>query len=134
MRSKHALMLLGSVVAAGFLAQPALARDDHWEKLGCQKVGFLVDHDVVRVGHRDGKFKAIRLDVGGNTVYMNDLKVVYGNGVPDDIPVRAEIRQGGQTRVIDLKGRDRFIDRIEMTYRAKPNFKGFADVCVFGLS
>lgn len=133
MRSKHALMFLSSVFATGLLAQPALARD-HWEKLGCQKVGFLVDHDVVRVGHRDGKFKAIRLEVGGNTVYMNDLKVVYGNGVPDDIPVRAEIRQGGQTRVIDLKGRDRFIDRIEMTYRAKPNFKGFADVCVFGLT
>lgn len=133
MRSKHAVMVLGSVAAAAFLAQPALARDDHWERLGCQKVGFLADHDVVRVGRRDGKFKAIRLEVGGNAVYMNDLKVVYGNGVPDDIPVRSEIRQGGQTRAIDLKGRDRVIDRIEMTYRAKPNFKGFADKCAYSV-
>ena len=26
------------------------------------------------------------------------------------------------------------IDRIEMTYRAKPNFKGSAKVCVMGLT
>jgi len=105
-----------------------------WEELGCQKVGFLIDRDVVKVGRREGRFKAIRLDVSGNAVYMEDLKVVYGNGAPDDIPVRSEIRDGGQTRALDLKGRDRVIDRVEMVYRAKPNFKGSAKVCVYGLS
>jgi hypothetical protein len=138
MSAKNALMLVGSVLVAGLLAHPVQARDrghDHWENLGCQKVGFLVDHDVIRVGRHDGKFSAIRLDVSGNTVYINDLKVVYGNGAPDDINVRAEIREGGQTRPLDLKGRgERAIDRIELTYRAKPNFKGSANVCVFGLS
>ena len=73
--------------------------------------------------------------MAGNAVYMNDLKVVYGNGVPDDIQVRSEIRDGGQTRSLDLKGRgERVIDLIEMTYRAKPNFKGSVKVCVEGLS
>jgi hypothetical protein len=39
------------------------------------------------------------------------------------------------TRPLDLKGRgERAIDRIEMTYRAKPNFKGSAKVCVSGLT
>jgi len=141
MNMKHAWMLLG-IVAAGLAVQPATARDrdhdrghDHWEQLGCQKVGFLVDHDAIRVGRREGTFKAIRLDVSGNAVYMNDLKVIYGNGAPDDISVRSEIREGGQTRPLDLKGRgERAIDRIEMTYRAKPNFKGSATVCVFGLT
>lgn len=133
-------MSLGAILAAGLAAQPVLAqhRDrghDHWEQLGCQKVGFLVDRDIIRVGRRDGKFSAIRLEVSGNAVYMNDLKVVYGNGAPDDIPVRAEIREGGQTRALDLKGHgERAIDRIEMTYRAKPNFKGSATVCVSGLT
>jgi len=140
MNLKHASMLLGAVTLAGVVAQPALADNrghghDHWDQLGCQKVGFLVDHDVVRVGRRDGKFKAIRLEVSGNAVYLNDLKVVYGNGAPEDVAVRSEIREGGQTRAIDLKGRgERVIERIEMTYRAKPNFKGSANVCVFGLT
>jgi hypothetical protein len=130
--------VVGALALAGIAAQPALAqkRDrDHWEQLGCQKVGFLVDRDAIKVGRREGKFKAIRLEVSGNTVYMNDLKVIYGNGAPDDINVRSEIRNGGQTRPLDLKGRgERAIDRIEMTYRAKPNFKGSAKVCVSGLT
>ena len=100
-----------------------------------RKWDFLVDRDAIRVGRREGKFKAIRLEVSGNAVYMNDLKVIYGNGAPDDINVRSEIRDGGQTRPLDLKGRgERAIDRIEMTYRAKPNFKGSAKVCVSGLT
>lgn len=127
------LVAIAALAAAGMTGtQSALA--DKWEELGCQKVGFLIDRDVVKVGRRDGRFKAIRLEVSGNTVYMEDLKVVYGNGVPDDIPVRSEIRDGGQTRALDLKGRDRVIDRVEMVYRAQPNFKGSAKVCVYGLS
>ncbi len=135
MKSKS-LMLAGAMTLACVASVPAAARDHgRWDQLGCQKVGFLIDHDVVRVGRRDGKFKAIRLQVSGNAVFMNDLKVVYGNGAPDDIPIRSEIRDGGQTRAIDLKGRgERFINRVEMTYRAKPNFKGSANVCVYGLT
>jgi hypothetical protein len=136
MTAKLALALVAATALAAGATQSASARDrghDNWELLGCQSVGFLVDHDSVKVGRREGKFKAIRLEVSGNTVYMNDLKVIYGNGQPDDIPVRAEIRAGGRTRAIDLKGRDRAIKEINMTYRAKPSFKGSAKVCVFGL-
>jgi hypothetical protein len=108
-------------------------RRGSWEELGCQSVGFLGDRDVIRVGRREGRFKAIKLNVSGNSVNILDLKVIYANGDPDDIPVRAEIRQGGETRPFDLRGRERSIDRIEMIYRAKPNFKGRARVCVEGL-
>lgn len=137
MQLKHATKLLAGALVAGVLVQPALAREgnrgDHWEQLGCQKVGFLIDHDVIKVGRREGKFSAIRLEVSGNAVYLNDLKVFYGNGAPDDIAVRSEIREGGMTRALDLKGRgERFIDRVQLTYRAKPNFKGTARVCVAG--
>lgn len=144
MKLKRFTVLIGALTLTGLAAQPTLAdpRDhdrnrgnDHWEQLGCQKVGFVVDRDAIKVGRREGKFKAIRLEVSGNTVYINDLKVVYGNGAPDDLQVRSEIREGGQTRPLDLKGRgERAIDRVELTYRAKPNFKGSAKVCVSGLT
>jgi hypothetical protein len=130
-------MLAGLVALAGAVSQPVMAErrgNDHWEELGCQKVGFVVDRDVIKVGRREGRFRAIRLEVSGNSVFMNDLKVVYANGAPDDLHVRSEIRDGGQTRAIDLQGRERAIDRIEMVYRAKPNFKGSAKICVSGLS
>lgn len=106
---------------------------DRWDELGCQKVGFLVDRDVIRVGREDGRFRAIRVRVAGNRVHMTDLKVVYTNGAPDDIPVREEIRAGGQTRPLDLKGERRAIRQIEMVYRSRPSLRGQATVCVDGL-
>ena len=57
----------------------------------------------------EGRFKAIRLMARGNDVEMLDLKVVYANGAPDDIPVRSMIRQGSHTRPLDLRGRERAI-------------------------
>ncbi|HJZ33669.1 MAG TPA: hypothetical protein VKF35_21300, partial [Hyphomicrobiaceae bacterium] len=85
---------------------------------------------VIRVGRGEGRFKSIRLEVSGNKVYMNDLKVIYMNGEPDDIPVRSEIRAGGQTHALDLKGERRAIKEIQMQYRSQPSFKGEATVCV----
>lgn len=129
MRLAHAATVVGTLACLGLAPTAAQAR---WEQLGCQKVGFLVDKDVIRVGRKEGKFKAIRLSVSGNKVHMMDLKVVYANGQPDDIPVREEIRAGGQTKPLDLKGDHRAIKEVEMVYRSQPSFKGQATVCVEG--
>jgi hypothetical protein len=106
---------------------------DRWEELGCKRVGFLIDRDVIPVGRQEGRFRAIRLRVEGNRVHMMDLRVVYANGDPDDIPVRDEIRAGGQTRPLDLRGERRSIRQIEMLYRSQPSLRGQARICVDGL-
>ncbi|HWB44335.1 MAG TPA: hypothetical protein VG900_02760 [Hyphomicrobiaceae bacterium] len=132
MRFGYVAVLAGTIAGLGLV--PATARAAGWEQLGCRSVGFLVDKDVIRVGRQEGRFKAIRLKVAGNKIYVRDLKVVYANGAPDDLPVRNEIRAGGETRPIDLRGARRAIRQIEMTYRSQPSFKGRANVCVEGLS
>lgn len=105
-----------------------------WQELGCQPVSlFGTDRDSVRVGRREGRFKAIRLYVRGADVEMLDLKVIYANGQPDDIQVRSLLREGQRTRPLDLEGHARSIDRVDMVYRTVPNFKGQATVCVEGL-
>lgn len=118
------------------LADAALAqkgnRPGSWELLGSQEVGFLTDKDVVRVGRKEGRFRAIKLRVRNNAVEMLDLKVVYANGNPDDIPVRNVIRAGGETRTIDLKGDTRAIQEVQLVYKSKPSFKGRAIVEVWG--
>jgi hypothetical protein len=130
------LAMTGSLLVVGMGTPGALAqaRGSEWVSLGCKAVGFNVDRDVIPVGRRDGRFNAIRLRVTGNRVHMLDLKVVYGNGNTDDIPVKAEIRDGGQSGRLDLNSRDRVIERVEMVYRAQPNFKGRATICVEGLA
>ena len=103
-----------------------------WEQLGCRKVGFLVDRDVVPVGRLAGRYEAVRLSVANNAIFLNDVKVVYANGQMDDYPVRTQVPAGGLTRAIDLKGERRAIKQIELTYRSRPSFKGRATVCVMG--
>jgi hypothetical protein len=108
-------------------------RDREWIELGCKQVAlFGRDRDTVGVGRREGRFRAIRLHVRGADVEMLDLRVIYANGAPDDIPVRRVIRQGDRTGPLDLRGFERSIDRVEMVYRTVPNFKGLATVCVEG--
>jgi len=140
---RKVLTVAAVLVCGGLLATDAVAqkrdRDDrkgggNWVELGCQQVSFIgKDRDTIKVGRREGRFKAIRLKARGNDIEVQDLKVIYAGGDPDDIQVRSRLRAGSQTRALDLKGRERAIDRIEMVYKSRPNFKGQATVCVDAL-
>lgn len=132
-RSILALALIGTIAILS-TGDAAARRGGKrgWELLGSQKVGFIADKDVIQVGRKDGDFSKIKLRVKGNEVEFLDVKVIYGNGQPDDIKIRNKIRAGGETRAIDLKGGDRFIRRIELVYRSKPSFKGQATVELWG--
>jgi hypothetical protein len=113
-----------------------------WVELGCQQVALLgKDRDSIRVGRREGRFKAIRLHVRGAGVEVLNLRVIYTNGEPDNLEVKHFIREGERTRPLDLKGWERSIDRIDMAYRtnlnplemvAKQRISS-ANVCVEGL-
>ena len=136
MQFKKLAVLVSALTLTGLAAGDAVAqrRDGKWVELGCQQVSFIgKDRDTIKVGRREVRFKAIKLAARGNDVEMLDLKVIYANGEPDDIPVRSLIRAGRATGALDLKGRDRAIDRIDMVYRSRPNFRGQATVCAEGL-
>jgi hypothetical protein len=105
-----------------------------WVQLGCQPVGFRVDHDAIAVGGQEGGFRAVRLRVEKAPVEFFDLVVTFGNGQQQRLAVRAAIPAGGMTRAIDLAGQVRGIRRIDMLYRSIPTFAGQAKVCADGLS
>ena len=130
-----ALAAMAGVMALTMAVGEAQARHGGkrgWELLGSQKVGFLVDKDVIQVGRQDGDFSKIKLVVKDNEVEFVDVDVVYGNGERDDVKVRNRIKAGGETRAIDLKGGERFIKRVEFVYASKPSFKGQATVELWG--
>jgi hypothetical protein len=105
-----------------------------WVELGCQNVSlFGKDRDSIRIGRREGRFKAIRLHARHADVEVLRVTVIYSNGQPDDLPTRHFLRQGGYTSPLDLKGWERSIERVDMVYKTVPNFKGQATVCVEGL-
>ncbi len=104
-----------------------------WEVLGEKKVGFLVDHDVIPVTVLKGTYRQIQLYVEENNVHFRDIKVHYGDGSTEDIQVRKLIPAGGQTRVIDLDGWKRVINRVSIWYdtQGAPR-NGRATVKVYG--
>lgn len=114
-------------------AQRWVRKAGFWELLGQQRVGFSRDRDVIHVGRREGTFRAIKLRAIGNDIEMLDLKVIYGNGEVDDIPVRRLMKAGTETPPLDLRGRDRLIQSVQMVYRARPNYRGQATMQIYGL-
>lgn len=123
--------VVAALVAGAFLAAPSSAWA-RWEKLGEKKVGFVVDHDIVEVGRSEGWFKRIKLKIHKNAIHLKNIRVVYGNGEIDDIKLDTDIGQGGETDALKLDGRERKIQRIELFYHSKLNFRGKARVEVYG--
>lgn len=87
-----------------------------WDLLGEKTVNFAVDHDVVPVTVLRGTYRQIQLYVENNDVHFRDLKVHFANGDVSDVSVRTLIPAGGRTRVIDLPGASRIINRISLWY------------------
>jgi hypothetical protein len=99
------------------LAPPgALPPTTGWEHLGVRPVDFRVDHDAVLAG-RQGRFRAIRLDVEGGNLEMFNVKVTFANGETFSPATRLLFSEGTMSRVIDLPGSARVIRRIDFFYR-----------------
>jgi hypothetical protein len=131
--SSRARVLGVFAVCLGLLAIaiPAAA-GDRWELLGKRVVNDRLDHDEIVVTAARGDWEALKLKVHRAPVRFYDMKVHYGNGAVDDIPIRAVIARGGESRVIDLRGNDRVIRKVTFTYDAKTLGRKRAEVRLFG--
>ncbi len=110
-------------------AGPARAGGD--VMFGVQNVGFGVDRDVIKVGSDYGKFDKIRLRVLDNDIFINEMRVIYSNGMPDVLAVDANVSANTRTKWFVLKG-DRFIREIQLVYKSRPSFRGQARIEVYG--
>jgi len=98
---------------------------------GTQRVGFTTEREVIRIGRQAGLFDKIVMRVLDNDVFLREFTIVYDNGERDRVPVGQEVRANTLTPSILLRG-DRFIERIELVYQARPGRRGEATVEVYG--
>ena len=109
-----------------------------WVLLGAQTAGFIgFDKDIIPVGRNEGGFKKIRVTVKDRAITLNELRIIYGSGQEDVIPVKAKIEAGSTYGPIDLKGGTRTIKEIQARYRSRfidkeARGKGMAVVEVWG--
>lgn len=126
--------LLLSVPALAFLARANQAQAaDAWVLLGERGVSDKLDHDTLHVTAAREDFKALQVRVRGNAVEFRDMKVHFANGRTQDVELRRVIPAGGESRVIDLVGNDRIVERVEFWYDAQARGRaGHARVRLFG--
>ena len=96
------------------IGSPAYARG--WVYLGEAHVDGAADHDKIKVGRSEGRFKAIQLRVDRAAIEFRHVVVHYANGSNEEVQVRQKIRAGGSTRDIDLRGGERIIESVELWY------------------
>lgn len=114
-----------------------------WENLGTHPVSTTVDHDTIKLGFDRGRFRAIKLQVHDRNIELYNLRVTFGNGGVQEIPVNGTIYAGMTTAPLDLAGNRRWIDQIDLVYRTKGDGEWFhrtqygnggqARVTVYGL-
>ena len=113
-------------------ASTAVYAQAGWRFIGDKTVAFGADHDVIVTGNSNDDFRKLKLRVTDGPLKMYDMKVYFDNGDVQDISIRLLIRQGGESRVIDLDGGLRHIKRIEFWYETKGFRKGRSRVAVWG--
>jgi hypothetical protein len=105
-----------------------------WLMIGAQRaLMFTTDSDAFQVGEQFGRFRAIRLTARRHAVRITGLRVTYSNGQVEEVPLFQELTDGQSTRDIDLRIRDRYIQRVDVRYRTKLNFLGEGLVELWGL-
>ena len=109
------LLILATFVFLFATVQTASAQN--WEKLGEETIkGDDSDHDNVKVGHREGTFRALRFRVENAAIDFQYVVVHYDNGNDDRLPLRGRVPAGGNSGTIDLKGGNRVIKSVDVWY------------------
>ena len=119
MVTRRALTVAAAILLLLSFGESSYAKG--WEYLGEAHVDGNVDHDKIKVGKSEGRFRALQIRVDRAAIEFRHIVVHYANGNNEEIQVRQRIRAGGTSRDIDLRGGDRAIESVEFWYE-KANY------------
>lgn len=103
-----------------------------WQKLGEKVVNHRIERDVVNVNAGDGAFRQLRFVVRKGSLNMYKCIVYFENGGLQDVGLRYTFTPGSNSRIIDLQGTVRHIDRISFWYNTRNNSGNKAVLVVWG--
>lgn len=104
----------------------------NWKYLGNQRVNFGLDKDVIRVTASRGVFTKLKLKVINGSLNMHPMLVVYKNGRRQEIKIKQYFNRGSSSRVIDLKGNKRVVNRVIFWYDSKNRSRRKAVIHLYG--
>ena len=127
-------VLLPLSASAQKVARPKPGPAGSWRVIGTVQANFKADHDTIVVRGQNDDFRKLKFKVTDAPLKLRRVVVIYDNGQPDKLEVRQDIKKGGESRAIDLKGAGkRSLRKIEFWYETKGVLQGKADVTVLGM-
>jgi hypothetical protein len=130
-RSWLLVPLVGLAVA--MLAASVRADDENdWKVLGSAKIERKSGTTTIDVGGGEGLVKRIKFEVRGSDVTFKKATVTFEGGDPEEIDVRDEVRRGGKTRAIDLKGGNRAIKKVLIAFKVDKDTDRDAAIVLLG--
>jgi len=107
------------VIATLLLGLPAQAKTNDWEVVGSGGVGQRAETEQFAVGRALGAVNALRIEAVRGALILRDIEVTFGNGRTADLMDQRRQRiDAGQSAVIDLGNRRRFVRSIRVRARA----------------
>ena len=103
-----------------------------WVRLGEKVVDMKADHDVLMVTAKDGLFTALKFKVLKAPIHVKSVVIHYGNGNSQRFNINKNFPKGSQSKVLDLPGNKRIINRIVFNYKTINNGNGRAVVVAWG--
>jgi hypothetical protein len=128
------LLFFGMMVQAQQVRRPGPGTKGTWKLLGTTQANHKNDHDAIFVQGPYDFFRQLKFKVTDAPLNINRMIVRFDDGgLPENIELRSAIPQGGESRIIDLKGGKRKIKSIEFWYDTKGILRGRANLTLFGI-
>jgi hypothetical protein len=129
---KRMLILIALIAPMVMLGLAKVNAQGNWQLLSTREVNYVLDRDVIDVTWRDGSFNALKFEVKGGALNMRKCIVYFENGGKQEMDLLYKFGPGRDTQVLDLKGNDRLIEKIEFWYNTRKKARNKAIVSVFG--
>lgn len=107
-----ALVALGATTNA----QAQRARE-RWVLIATHDVDLSKGSASIDINKAPGAFKAVRVEAKRQGLDVTGVRVVYGDGKIHDETRLIHLLDGERSKPIDQRAEDRFIDRLELTYK-----------------
>jgi len=124
MQRRRMILAVLAVIVGAACAVRAQPNRGNWVLLGQRNVTDRADHDTVMVTGAKGNFTAVKFEVQRRAVDFHRVVIHFANGDDQKVEMRNVIRAGGESRAIDIEGRDRVIRSIDFWYDAQTLGRG----------
>jgi len=129
-----AILFFSFTVTAQQVSKPKAGTKGSWRIPGTTQANRSADHDIIIIAGPHDFFRRLKFKVTDAPLQMERMTVRYDDGgLPENIDIRYNIPQGGESRIIDLSGEKRKLKSVEFWYDTKGFLKGKANVTLLGI-